>query len=58
MATAQDANTSRNLNVKVMIGGSRVHHEFAMTIGTDASGNAFEWGEIAWKPMLKARRHW
>ena len=38
MATVQDANTNRNLNVKVMIGGPPVHHEFAMTIGADAYG--------------------
>ncbi|HJM93774.1 MAG: corrinoid protein [Alphaproteobacteria bacterium] len=38
VATVQDANTNRNLNVKVMIGGPPVHHEFAMTIGADAYG--------------------
>ena len=38
VATVREANTNRNLNVKVMIGGPPVHHEFAMTIGADAYG--------------------
>jgi len=38
VATVQDANINRNLNVKVMIGGPPVHREFAMTIGADAYG--------------------
>ncbi len=38
VSTVQDANRSRNLNVKVMVGGPPVHHEFAMKIGADAYG--------------------
>ena len=38
VATLQDANKTRNLNVKVMVGGPPVHHEFAMKIGADAYG--------------------
>lgn len=38
VSTVQDANRSRNLNVKVMIGGPPVHQDFAMKIGADAYG--------------------
>ena len=38
VATLQDANKTRNLNVKAMVGGPPVHHEFAMKIGADAYG--------------------
>ena len=37
-AALQDANQTRNLNVKVMVGGPPVHQEFAMKIGADAYG--------------------
>lgn len=38
VASLQDANQTRNLNVKVMVGGPPVHQEFAMQIGADAYG--------------------
>ena len=38
VASLQDANQTRNLNVKVMVGGPPVHQEFAMKIGADAYG--------------------
>lgn len=38
VTTVRDANRNRNLNVKVMVGGPPVHHEFAMTISADAYG--------------------
>ena len=38
VTTVRDANRNRNLNVKVMVGGPPVHHEFAMKIGADAYG--------------------
>jgi len=38
VASLQDANQNRNLNVKVMVGGPPVHQEFAMKIGADAYG--------------------
>ncbi len=38
VSTVQNANRSRNLNVKVMVGGPPVHQDFAMKIGADAYG--------------------
>ena len=38
VTTVRDANRNRNLNVKVMVGGPPVHHDFAMKIGADAYG--------------------
>ena len=38
VATVQDANTNRNLNVKVMIGGPPINQEFADKIGADGYG--------------------
>jgi 5-methyltetrahydrofolate--homocysteine methyltransferase len=38
VTTLQEANQSRNLNIKVMVGGPPVHQDFATKIGADAYG--------------------
>ncbi len=38
VATLRDANETRNLNVKVMVGGPPVNEDFARRIGADAYG--------------------
>ena len=38
VAKLREANSSRNLNVKVMVGGPPVNEDFAMKIGADAYG--------------------
>ncbi|MDP7540568.1 MAG: corrinoid protein [Alphaproteobacteria bacterium] len=40
VATIAEANTSRNLNVKVMVGGPPINNDFATRIGADGYGES------------------